>query len=128
MGVRPPHWDGCAGTPSSFVGAAHKVTEGRSETEANARWRGGFRNQPSARGQRRRSWFGVRLPSSEFVSWTRGSNVKFSREKKQNNTTYIPDRASASSGKEKGVSVAHDQALFALHPFVCLSLALNLHH
>lgn len=38
-GVRlsgPKRWDGCAGTPSSFVGAAHKVTEGRSETEANA--------------------------------------------------------------------------------------------
>lgn len=31
----PKRWDGCAGTPSSFVGAAHKVTEERSETEAN---------------------------------------------------------------------------------------------
>lgn len=29
---------------------------------------------------------------------------------------------------EKGVSMAHDQALFALPPFVRLSLAVNLHH
>lgn len=36
VALSAPCWDGCAGTSSGSVGAAHKVTKGRTEAKANA--------------------------------------------------------------------------------------------